>query len=135
MDKYGELAAGNGWTATRTTVMGLPCTVWQRGDEIAVYLPEPEGSPPDRAVALFNGRVLDGLHLLEAHLISSPRKELLTQHIEADKEGIIAHLAAMSAERKIGRRTATTQREARRLSDESDGIDLAISVLQAWEQS
>ena len=135
MDKYGELAAGNGWTATATTVMGLPCTVWQRGDEIAVYLPEPEGSPPDRAVALFNGRVLDGLHLLEAHLVSSPRKHMLSQHIEADKEGIIAHLAAMSAERTIQIGTALTRTEARRLSDESSGLDLAISVLQAWEQS
>lgn len=126
MTDYDELAAGNGWTITRETVQGQSCTVYQRGREIAVRVPAPEGR---WTAGLYDGRIVGDI---ANYLVSSPRREMLTQHIEGDREGVIARLAAMSAERKIQARTSGTQRETRRLSDEAEGIDLAVHVMQAW---
>lgn len=130
---YDQFASDNGWTITRgINVQGLSCTVYQRGNEVAVYVPAPEGSPPDQAVALFDGRVM--MADLANLLISSPRKPMLTSHIYTNREGIIAELAARQAERLIQARTRSTQREERRLRDEAAGLDLAISILQSWTE-
>jgi hypothetical protein len=133
--RYDELAAAHGWTRTPEKIMGRPCAVYQRGREVAVWWPDlrPEPGVQILSAAIYNGRVIDTD--LANYLASSPRKETLTQVIEGDKEGIIAHLAAMEAERRISARTARTQREARRLRDEASGLDLAIHVLQAWVES
>ena len=43
-ERYAKLADSHGWQATiGLTIMGLPASVWQRGDEIAVYWPAPGG--------------------------------------------------------------------------------------------
>lgn len=137
-DDYDKLAGDNGWTITRgTDVNGVPATVYQRGnDEVAVYVPAPEGSPPERAVCLYDGRSLEAD--LAGVLARPPRKHTLTSEIVTDREGIIAELAAHQAERLIGARTNDshphgTQREGRRLRDEAAGLDLAISLLQSWK--
>jgi hypothetical protein len=54
-------------------------------------------------------------------------------HIQADKAGIIADLAARQAERIMQSGNRQTQRESRRLADEAAGLGLAISVLQSWD--
>jgi hypothetical protein len=115
--------------------MGQPGSVYQRGREVAVWWPDVRADPYAVVLssALYNGRAVDAE--LANYLTASPPRETLVQVIEADKGGIIAHLAAMEAERMITARTAGTQREGRRLRDEAGGIDLAIHVLQAWEQS
>ena len=66
-------------------------------------------------------------------LAAPPRRETLTQVIEADKAGMIAHLSVMQAERMIQARRAGTQRESRRLVSEANGIELAIHSLHAWD--
>ena len=131
---YDRFASENGWTITRgISVQGLPCTVYQRGnDEVAVHVPAPEGSPPERAVATVNGQSVEAD--LANFLLSSPRKHTLTSHIYTNREGIIAELAARQAERLIQARSSITQREGRRLRDEAAGLDLAISILQSWEE-
>jgi len=130
-ERYAKLAAEHGWAPTTgLAVMGLPCEVWQRGDEIAVYVPSPEGSVSDRAAALYSGRLVDDL---APFLAGEPPSRLLTSHIEADKAGVIGYLAALSAERMIQSKDRGTVREARRLATEAAGIDLAIHVLQAWD--
>jgi hypothetical protein len=135
MSDYDKLAADHGWTVAEGSIMGRPCSVYQRGREVAVWWPDVRADPYAVVLsrALYNGRVIDAD--LASYLTASPPRETLVQVIEADKEGIIAHLAAMAAERIILARTAGTQREARRLRDEAGGLDLAIHVLQAWEQS
>jgi hypothetical protein len=130
-ERYAKLADSHGWQATiGLTIMGLPASVWQRGDEIAVYWPAPGGSPADAAVALYDGRMVDDLAV---RLAAPAPQRMLSSHIEADKAGLIAYLAALSAERRIQATSTSTVRERRRLSTEADGIDLAVHVLQAWD--
>jgi hypothetical protein len=135
MSDYDTLAAEHGWTRTEISIMGRPGSAYQRGREVAVWWPHVLAEPGTQVLsgALYNGRVIDAD--LANYLVASPPRETLVQVIDADKAGIIAHLAAMAAERMITARTADTQREARRLRDEAGGIDLAIHILQAWEQS
>jgi hypothetical protein len=133
MTELEKLAAGHGWDATATTIMGLPATVWQRGDEIAVWWPAPEGSAPDRAGAMLDGRLV-APEELAGLLAAEPRHGTLTSYLAGDKAGIIAHLAAKAAERVFQSVTAGTLREARRLRAEAYGIELAISALQDWQR-
>ena len=70
---------------------------------------------------------------LAVRLAAPAPQRMLSSHIEADKAGLIAYLAALSAERRIQATSTSTVRERRRLSTEADGIDLAVHVLQAWD--
>lgn len=125
---YDKLAAGNGWATTRgLTIEGLPATVWQRGQEILVHPEVPGGFTP---AGFYDGRRVEDVAV---HLAADPRRPLLTMHITADREGIIANLAVMQAERNLQSGNRQTQRESRRLAAEAAGLGLAISVLQAWE--
>jgi hypothetical protein len=134
IEELDKLAAGAGWTRTDgLTVQGLPAAVWQRGSEIAVFVPPPAGSAGRWQIATYNGGEVQAS--IANYLVASPPRRTLTAHLEADRSGIIAYLAALQAERLVSSRGAGTQREQRRLKDEAAGLDLAISALQAWEES
>lgn len=126
--EYDKIAADSGWTATEgMTIMGLPCSVWQRGNEVLVHWPHVHGS------ALYCGRVI-AVEQISDYLTREPRAQTLTYVITGDKAGLIAALAAMQAERVIQAAKTDLKREQNRLRSEASGIELAIHALQSWQE-
>lgn len=117
---YDGWAADNDWTVTRIKVQGHPATVYQRGTQVLLW---------DGQVA---GGYLNGsLVIVRDELLKPEPSHTLSHVITADREGFIAYLAALQAERLINARTADTQREQNRLRAEAAGIGLAISAVQS----